>query len=402
MTVRLVGSRWGSELAQSHADYPDELLVVCPFITRGALKQLVGYSVPSRLRVVTRFDLQAFACGVSDVVALQNVLSMGGEVRGVRGLHAKVFIFEDAVAAVTSANLTNGGMYRNREFGCISAEMPFVTACRDYFEELWRRSGASVSAQSLAEWKETIDQVRVTGARPSNLEGLPDHGVDISGEAPADTALRIPEFDDPASSWVDGAGQGWVKFFGQGDNRAPRSTPVLEEVERAGCHWSCTYPRPVRRVKDGDLLYMARLVEHPNDALIFGRGLGLAHVAGRDEASPDAIERRAWRQHWRYYVRIYEREFLAGSLDNGVSLSELMDDLGTDAFNSTQRNAAHGTGNINPRKALMQQPDVRLTRQAEAWLRQRFDEQLAYHGRLPQVSLDQLDWPAVDEHITRT
>jgi len=44
------------------------------------------------------------------------------------------------------------------------------------------------------------------------------------------------------------------------------------------------------------------------------------------------------------------REFIAGTLADAVSLGELMDALGAEAFWSTQRNALAGRGNIGQKK----------------------------------------------------
>jgi hypothetical protein len=70
-----------------------------------------------------------------------------------------------------------------------------------------------------------------------------------------------------------------------------------------------------------------------------------------------------------------------------------MDTLGADAFASTRANAAAGYGNTNPRKALRQQAQVRLTPEAAAWVTARLEEAFRVHGTLPAEALDQLDWP---------
>ena len=55
---------------------------------------------------------------------------------------------------------------------------------------------------------------------------------------------------------------------------------------------------------------------------------------------------------WPRYIRVHHAEFVAGTMENGISLNELMDTLGTDSFVPTQRNAAQGQGkNTNPRRA---------------------------------------------------
>ena len=88
---------------------------------------------------------------------------------------------------------------------------------------------------------------------------------------------------------------------------------------------------------------------------------------------------------------MHHAEFVAGTIANGISLYELMDALGSDSFASTQRNAACGTGNTNPRRAIMRKAAVELSSQAIAWLGRRLQAAFDAHGKVPQDTLDQLD-----------
>jgi hypothetical protein len=146
-------------------------------------------------------------------------------------------------------------------------------------------------------------------------------------------------------------------------------------------------------VDDGDVMYLARMVERPDDHLIFGRAPAQAYVDGRDDASPQDIALRPWKRGWPHYIRVHDAEFLAGTLRNGVRLSALMDELGPDSFAITRQNAIRGSGNINPRMSLRQQPAVRLSSEGLAWMHEHFEEALRRHGRLPAESLIRLDWP---------
>jgi hypothetical protein len=72
-----------------------------------------------------------------------------------------------------------------------------------------------------------------------------------------------------------------------------------------------------------------------------------------------------------------------------------MDALGSDAFASTQDNAAAGVGNTNPQSSLRQQAAVKLSDRAYAWLQNEFEAALSRHGRIPEADLARLDWPGV-------
>ena len=142
-------------------------------------------------------------------------------------------------------------------------------------------------------------------------------------------------------------------------------------------------------------MFMARMVEHPNDCIIYGRAIGLAHNPGRDDATEEDIRKRPWKTQWPHYIRVHHGEFIAGTIGNGVSLNRLMETLGADSFESTQRNRSNGFGNTNPRTSLRQQPSVKLTPVSYAWLHREFEAAVDRNGRSPDADLARLDWPTL-------
>jgi hypothetical protein len=388
VSVELVDRDWNGAMRAGLGRDSSSFRVVCPFVTERVLAGLIKEHRPDELRLVTRLKLADFADGVSDIAALRAVLQAGGRVRGVRNLHAKVFLFGTTRAAVTSANLTTRGLAGNHEFGCVSEEAAFLTACSAYFDTLWDAAGTDVTSQQLDDWDDLVGEHLDSGARPGAAAALPDFGTTVDVSAAAMAELAPP-------GWPAESGQAFVKFFGEGSNRADHDASTLAEVQRSGCHWACTYPagkRP-RAVRDGDTIFVGRLVSRPNDTMIFGRVIGRQHRDGQDDATPQDVALRPFKQHWPHYIRVHHGHFVAGALGNGVSLAELMDSLGADAFASTRANAAAGYGNTAPRSALRQQAQVRLTSEASAWVTARLEEAFRMHGTVPAEALDQLDWP---------
>ena len=190
--------------------------------------------------------------------------------------------------------------------------------------------------------------------------------------------------------------QAFVKFMGTTDYRSPLSTPTIEEIDGAGCHWAVCYPaaqRP-RSVRDGAIIFMGRLICDPNDIRVFGRAIGMEYTPGKDDATPADIERRDWKKYWPRYIRVHHPEFVDGTLANGISLNELMDTLETNSFAPTQRNATRGRGNTNPRRSYARKPSVELSTEGLSWLSQRLQAAFDAHGKVPRDSLDKLDWPS--------
>jgi hypothetical protein len=381
----LVDRNWGAVLDQAVTADHSELHIICPFIKHTTAKRLLRVGRPQAIQVLTRFSLADFCDGVSDLAALRLLHENGAQIKGIRNLHAKLYLFGNSRAIVTSANLTEAALKRNHEFGFVAMDQTIVQRCRDYFDDLWPRAGNSLDAVQLASWELQIEKARTQGAGPLTRGGLKDQGADVGFES-------LPSSSAPFTALT---GRAFVKLFGEGDNRFERDSTIFDAIDDSGSHWACSYPknkRP-RQVEDGDVMFLAALVPHPNDSLIYGRAIGMAHQPGRDDATKADIQRRDWKSRWPHYVRVHSGEFIAGTLTNGISLSRLMDELGSEAFASTQDNAAAGVGNTDPRQSLKQQAQVRLSAQGYAWLQREFEAALSRHGRIPDAELATLDWP---------
>lgn len=203
---------------------------------------------------------------------------------------------------------------------------------------------------------------------------------------------------DSAPNAFQRARQGFVKFFGASNSRLPQSHAILDEIRRAGCHWACSYPeskRP-RRVRDGDVIFMARLLNEPDDVRIFGRAIAMEHRPGRDDASAKDIAMRPWKQRWPCYIRVHDAEFIDGAMRNGVSLNRMMDELGVETWVSTsQRASVTGRKDIDPRASLRQQSQLELSPRAIRWLNEHLDHCFRVHGIISSEELAKLDWPQI-------
>ena len=69
------------------------------------------------LKVITRFNLDDFAGEVSDISALRLLLQAGAQIRGIKNLHAKLYLIGGGHVILTSANLTDAALRRNHELG---------------------------------------------------------------------------------------------------------------------------------------------------------------------------------------------------------------------------------------------------------------------------------------------
>ena len=392
MNSRVVDKAWNAELEDALRLNVGDVLLVSPFIKARAVEPLLDHCANSR--VITRFSQQDYVDRISDIAALRLLLEAGAAIRGVRHLHAKLYVFGSSRAIVTSANLTWAGLNSNHEFGLVTDEPGTVADCRKYVDDLWSRAGPDLSPAQLQQWEESVSQYLASGGTNHVHRGaLEDMGVDIGlCRPPQGTGTGV--FDDSE--------QAFVKFLGQGNDRAPLATKTLDEVKGSGSHWALAYPtsRRPRSVPDDAVMFIARLVEG-GDIRVFGRALGMAHKPGRDDATDADVARRPWKEQWRRYIRVHHAEFVAGTLANGVSLGELMDDLEHRAFAPTARQFASGHGNTNPRRSIMRKPAMELHADGTAWLSDRLEEAFAKHGKIPRRAISTLDRPELPKSSSR-
>ncbi len=304
--MRVVDSGWAGELAAALEVEHNTIRIVSPFITSSAAERLLEYGRPEKLQIITRFSIADFCAGVSDTLALRMLVKAGAQVRGIRYLHAKMYLFGKRRVIVTSANLTEAALLWNHELGFVSEDKEILGECRRYFKRLWEAAaGTELSLSRLAEWQETVEAYLTRGACALTTVPMPDYGA--TGDVSAGGTVR--------EGWASGASQAFVKFFGEGHGRVSLSEPVLAEVKRSGCHWACTYPRKgghPRAPRDGALMFLGRFVEGPNDTRVFGRAIGFEHHDERDVASKRDIEIRPFKERWSYYIRVHHPEFVAG------------------------------------------------------------------------------------------
>ena len=145
------------------------LLIGSPYVNDGVidLTNLVDQDVSRTL--VTRTDLRDFAAGSSSLDTLCSLARGGTRIRNVgERFHAKVYIFDDTSALVTSANATNSGLYRNLECGIATNDGLIVSQLAErllkgFGEEL----SIELSLKQLDALHTAVEAIKVTVPGPS-------------------------------------------------------------------------------------------------------------------------------------------------------------------------------------------------------------------------------------------
>lgn len=98
-----------------------------PFIGHALVEFLSELPDSVTKTILTRRRLVDFASGTSDIHAVLAIAQNGSTVLGLDRLHAKVYVFDENVALVTSANATYSGFHRNAECGLALRDTPLAS-----------------------------------------------------------------------------------------------------------------------------------------------------------------------------------------------------------------------------------------------------------------------------------
>jgi HKD family nuclease len=352
-----------SELNETNSVY-----LISPFVTKNIVDHLL-HNGSAKIQLITRFNLNDFRSKVSSLSALKMLVEKGAEIKGIKNLHSKVYLFDNKSVIIGSANFTSGGFFNNYEYGIKTSDNNTIIKTSTYFNSLWNISQEVLTITKIEEWE---NELRTSRSIPKNDE-LPDYGQIASIQGSTNRKY-------------------FIKLFGKTEHRVDLDFTSRNEIERSHCHWALTFSgkkgRP-RKYNDGDVVYMARML-HGTDYAIFGKGFALKHVDERDVASDLDIDEIDWKEDWPIYIRVQNPEFVDSSMRNCPKMSELIDTLQYDSFDKTQRKYLNGDEDINVWASLRQQADVQLSEIAAEWLENKFQEARIEFGAIPQDYINNL------------
>ena len=150
-----VKSPWATTFDQFVSSIQESAIIAAPFITRQPVERFVQrlHSPNSvRLDLLTNLNEHNLSDGLVDSAALLWLCEEVPQttVRHLRYLHAKVYIADNHTAIVTSANLTNGGLFRNYEIGVKITDPKEVVDISCDLQE-YGEFGVLVPAEALSE-----------------------------------------------------------------------------------------------------------------------------------------------------------------------------------------------------------------------------------------------------------
>jgi len=232
--AQVICMAWTDILSDFVRSTHGELLVMSPWITTAAarlISQGLAGTGPVKLQIIARLDESDFVTGASHVDAFRPQIyppNARPDFRALPMLHGKMLLSDRKRVIIGSANMTDGGLYRNHEVCLLLDSSEIGQDCADAFFKFWHMASPlptdylssieSILEEARPNTDEEVAQAQVSSrslrlrtirrtprfkyVSPSQTTKARRHLADILAMAPPDETP--PEDVNSALSWLTG------------------------------------------------------------------------------------------------------------------------------------------------------------------------------------------------------
>lgn len=136
--IEFLRSPWNEHFEILINQAQSSLVISSPYIGRGPCNRILEIKSGSKaidqmsILLVTDLSRDTLLSGATDISAICDMADKfsGMEIRFLPSIHAKVYVADDKLAVVTSANMTDSGVTRNFEYGVKLIDTNLVSAIK--------------------------------------------------------------------------------------------------------------------------------------------------------------------------------------------------------------------------------------------------------------------------------
>jgi len=164
--VELYRSPWRSQLQKALEQVKNELVIAVPFIKKSEAEYVCNCILSAKadeqthIRIITDLRVESVLAGSLDMDALKVFQSQleSSKVITLPHLHAKVYVFDTALAIIGSANLTAAGLDSNYEYGVGIRDPIQVQRVKDDMDA-YARLGNVLPRQEINELSQVAEEI---------------------------------------------------------------------------------------------------------------------------------------------------------------------------------------------------------------------------------------------------
>lgn len=335
--------------------------IISPFISKSIAEKLCE-SVRSRsikCTFITRFYMEDMLNKANSIEAIELMMNSGIEVLAVKGLHTKLYLFDEA-GIIGSANFTAGGFKSNIELSLFfQDEVEILSDLHMYYDEMYNKiiqaGNGVVTKEIISDAKERY--FKAFDSKKNKGKNLNSYmfGVSLDKKTQFSDIDEIVKEIELCSTEADIVNDMfkisekseqikcdhtiWLKFDGTGYERlnAHEGFPMIESVINGKKKYVSNYPFKVGSIKEKDEIYFAALTtdtKGKNQPVIVGRGW-LRAFEEKNKADEIMLNKYSWMDEYPWYCVIDSCEIIDSEVCNGIPMNVIWDELGSDTYISS-------------------------------------------------------------------
>ncbi len=217
--MKVLKNPWKETFLELVSDSQSSIKIASPFVKYSICNEFLGLKKEKvSLDLITAFKLPSIYWGSLDLNALSAIISNNWVVTNFSSLHAKIYIFDDKKAVITSWNLTGWWMISNFEYWIYIDDLYLVHDIVDDFYGLWHHENAwEVKEKNILDVQNLLKSLK----KQPKIK-LPDYTI---SDIVQDEKI-IFSSDDISMSWL----KGWKKHVFVAVDKIQKNTFTLAEV----------------------------------------------------------------------------------------------------------------------------------------------------------------------------
>jgi HKD family nuclease len=341
MPIELLGPNHRDAIIDAFEKAQQRVRIISPFIQESVSRHLAEATCKGiSSSLITRFYREDFIKSVSSLTALKNLCEVGVEIYALKELHAKLYLFDDNVAIIGSANFTGGGFGNNIELSLyIEDEYELIQKLSEYYEQLL------ASIKAAGDWRVYVDKIEheiylvqksIKGRHESSQPNPERFGANI--KTPPAPETSTPDEVEDILAVADESLSAVLKFEGAAHRRRDPNTKYEPNFfVHKGIYFTASSKSP-RSLTPKTALFMAVVSWDKSGAgipIIVGR----AKTRGYDPNNTTdsvLINEHSWAVDYPYYVELYDIEIVDTEIKNCISMNDLIAEVGYRLYPSTE------------------------------------------------------------------
>lgn len=365
--IKLITTNTKDDILNLLDNVKNSFYLISPFIGINTSRKLASIISKNGIKVtiITRFSRNDFFACASSIEGLKILKDAGCELKAVKRLHTKLYIFDNDAIIMGSSNFTDGGLISNLELNIlVSGEKDIINHGIAYFNEININIEEEyyVTKEMI---QEEISFLKSLGDKKKpNFPVSSDFGKEINPKKKFD---KIEELLSPQKVIKSTNTNAWIKFEGYSDNRRIKEDTPLNIVLNSDNCYRTHFPSRPTGYKTGDLIFIARNSWDKNGdktPMIYGYGItrkfDVHNVMSQEEQEKNENFKR-----WPYFIYVENFRYLETKLLDGISLLDMLREVG---YNSYPGSCKRKSSFEELKKIHGQKDKLRITDEAKEYL----------------------------------